>query len=226
MVIVLHSKQGPYDVQVVGSASSFNIRGPRIALYMLPCPAATTKTGACCARCRMLLAETVTLTDGNAPCAAVRSRSSCRVKSHYKVPTLCAAVLASTVADLPWQAFVARLVLLDSCVCLYSHACVQKKQSCPHIDAWPSADAAMTADAFEQHMKQFIDPDTGERRLTCVSRAHIPEDLRHGDRAAQWAGVPIWSCNLLRFAEGHRFMLANTLAQTPFLHGSARIVVA
>jgi hypothetical protein len=132
VVIVLHSKQGPYDVQVVGSASSFNIRAPRIALCMLPCPAATTKTGASCARCRMLLAETATLTDGNAPCAAVRSRSSCRVKSRYKVPTRCAAVLASTVAVLPWQAFVACLVLLDSCVCLYSHACVQERSRAAH----------------------------------------------------------------------------------------------
>ena len=49
----------------------------------------------------------------------------------------------------------------------------------------------MSGEAFEQHMKQFIDPDTGERKLTCISRARIPEDLRHGDLATEWAGVPL-----------------------------------
>jgi hypothetical protein len=47
----------------------------------------------------------------------------------------------------------------------------------------------MSDAAFEQQLNKFMDPATGERRLTCVSRVRIPEDLAHGPRAQDWAGV-------------------------------------
>lgn len=47
----------------------------------------------------------------------------------------------------------------------------------------------MDGEAFAEHLKQFMDPETGARRLTCVSRERIPEDLRKGFRADDWAGV-------------------------------------
>jgi hypothetical protein len=78
------------------------------------------------------------------------------------------------------------------CNAVWREYCVDagKKQSCPHVEAWPAAEPGMTSDAFEEHMKEFLDPETGERRLTCVSRAVIPEHLRKGGRAADWAGGP------------------------------------
>ena len=78
-----------------------------------------------------------------------------------------------------------------NCVSQQAAFVAGSKQSCPHVNAWPGAEPGMSGEAFEQHMKQFIDPDTGERKLTCISRARIPEDLRHGDLATEWAGVPL-----------------------------------
>ena len=83
----------------------------------------------------------------------------------------------------------ARQFLLASALYASCPDVAGKKQSCPHIDAWPGAEPGMTSQAFEEHIQQFIDPNTGARKLTCTSRADIPEDLRKGARATDWAGA-------------------------------------
>lgn len=49
----------------------------------------------------------------------------------------------------------------------------------------------MSEAAFEQQVQRFMDPNTGERRLTCTSRQRIPENVGHSERADEWAGMSL-----------------------------------
>ena len=54
--------------------------------------------------------------------------------------------------------------------------------------AWPGASATMTDAEFSAHLSQFLDDTKAARRLTCISRSKVPEDLAFGERAAEWTG--------------------------------------
>jgi hypothetical protein len=75
--------------------------------------------------------------------------------------------------------------------CERKHSCCHagRKGACEHVAAWPGDAPGMTDAAFEEQMSKFFDPDTGRKRLTCVSRQRIPEDLKGGERCNDWAGV-------------------------------------
>jgi hypothetical protein len=101
----------------------------------------------------------------------------------YRYRTACQCCLRITAQD-------------DVSLCpLQQHSCDERllgegdKGSCAHVQAWPGDAPAMSDAAFEQQLRKFMEPISGERRLTCVSRQRIPEDLAHGPRAQDWAGM-------------------------------------
>lgn len=47
----------------------------------------------------------------------------------------------------------------------------------------------MSDAAFEEQMNKFFDSTTGRKRMTCVSRDRIPENLRKGEKCQEWAGA-------------------------------------
>jgi hypothetical protein len=64
------------------------------------------------------------------------------------------------------------------------------KQSCPHIRTTNKEPPRLSAADGEAMLQRFIDPATGRRRLTCVSRCPVPERIDASERFEQWQGAP------------------------------------
>lgn len=96
--------------------------------------------------------------------------------------------MASSVGRIACISFSLYVCLLRTTFLETSHH-AGDKGSCAHVQAWPGDAPAMSDEAFEKQIRNFMDERTGERRLTCISRTHIPEDLAHGTRADDWASA-------------------------------------
>jgi len=58
--------------------------------------------------------------------------------------------------------------------------CPKNRTACRHVQGAPDADdPGVSADALahERRAAKWLDPVTGDRKLTCLSRRSIPEDL-------------------------------------------------
>ena len=64
------------------------------------------------------------------------------------------------------------------------------KKSCAHYDEAKSTRALPSAD-FERQFDVFFDASTGKRRLTCLSRQLVPEQIQESSRAQEWRGTDV-----------------------------------
>lgn len=78
---------------------------------------------------------------------------------------------------------------LHQCTDNNGHAALPagSKGDCVHIKGSGGQEGQSAGEALEHHLKNFLDPSTGRRRLTCLSRQSIPADIRTHDNVAECA---------------------------------------
>lgn len=65
-------------------------------------------------------------------------------------------------------------------------------KDCPHHKECIKDRPGLSREQFDAEYNDYIDHDTGKRKLTCITREHIPENIQDSDRRKQWLGMEIY----------------------------------
>jgi hypothetical protein len=69
--------------------------------------------------------------------------------------------------------------------------CAERKHTCEHHEGNGAAVGGMSDAAFEAHVDQFYDPSTFRRRVLCLSRTLVPENVAASDWTEEYQGWPL-----------------------------------